>query len=463
MSAVFSDGMFYYGAAARSLFGTPVKATVAPDKAPHTIWKDGTWGGGRFWRQRHGLQTPGRNRGKGSQARRKLRRMQQKIDAVEEWRQADSTGRRQLMIDKAGLEKELVRAEAAAAALTGELEEKRRQQVFDREPRAPTLTEESWQRGLRYHKGRVCKMRGKLARAFAEVGVMGEEFRGVEEQQMQERNGQHQWGREQQARVSALQREMRLAEEREEQRVARDKGLVEARTCTEQKLQLQRWVAEAVAREAGAGEVMMQKQLELAGQMRQVTQYGLGRMWSRQHEEEERRSKCRVSVVHEQERASGFPGGMRTSYAGAVPRLVPTRAAGAVSEVEAPAVVAAADAPVLAAGLRMDAEVAEAEARAGTEAKRSQELRMMHAAEEARIRQPFRPKPCGECGVRSAVIDGWCGLCTAMTQSERVQQRERIDAGLGPAEELGSCVQCRVRPRLMEGLCYGCLGGVPGV
>ena len=79
---------------------------------------------------------------------------------------------------------------------------------------------------------------------------------------------------------------MRLAEEREEQRVARDKGLVEARTCTEQKLQLQRWVAasEAVAREAGAGEVMMQKQLELAGQMRQVTQYGLGRMWSRHGE-----------------------------------------------------------------------------------------------------------------------------------------------------------------------------------
>jgi hypothetical protein len=62
---------------------------------------------------------------------------------------------------------------------------------------------------------------------------MGEEFRGVEEQQMQERSGQHQWGREQQARVSALQREMRLAEEREEQRVARDKGLAEARRADE--------------------------------------------------------------------------------------------------------------------------------------------------------------------------------------------------------------------------------------
>jgi hypothetical protein len=87
----------------------------------------------------------------------------------------------------------------------------------------------------------------------------------------------------------------------------------------------------------------------------------------------------------------------------------------------------------------------------------------MHAAEEARIRKPFKPKTCGECDVRPAVIDGWCGSCTAMTQSERVQQRERFDAGLGPAEELGSCVECRVRPRLMEGLCYDCLGGVPGV
>jgi hypothetical protein len=461
MSAVFSDGMFYYGAAARSLFGTPVKATVAPDKAPHAIWEGGKWEGGRFWRQRHGLPTPGRNRGKGSTARRKLERLRRKVEAIEEWRRDDVTSKRQLWADNDRLQGRVEQAETAMRKQTDELEEKGKQLVPVLQ--VPTLTQVSWQRGLQFHKGRVVKMRKKLARAFAEVGVMGEEFRGVEEQQMQERNGQHQWGREQQARVSALQREMRLAEEREEQRVARDKGLVEARTCTEQKLQLQRWVAEAVAREAGAGEVMMQKQLELAGQMRQVTQYGLGRMWSRQHEEEERRSKCRVSVVHEQERASGFPGGMRTSYAGAVPRLVPTRAAGAVSEVEAPAVVAAADAPVLAAGLRMDAEVAGAEARAATEAKRSQELRKMHAAEEARIRKPFKPKTCGECDVRPAVIDGWCGSCTAMTQSERVQQRERFDAGLGPAEELGSCVECRVRPRLMEGLCYDCLGGVPGV
>ena len=142
------------------------------------------------------------------------------------------------MADKARLEQELVRSKAAAAMLAGELEEKVQKQMVDRGPRILTLTEEGWQKGLKTHKGRVRKMREKLARAFAEVGVMGEEFRGVEEQQMQERNGQHQWGREQQARVSALQREMRLAEEREEQRVARDKGLVEARMCTEQKLQL---------------------------------------------------------------------------------------------------------------------------------------------------------------------------------------------------------------------------------
>ena len=85
---------------------------------------------------------------------------------------------------------------------------------------------------------------------------------------------------------------------------------------------------------------------------------------------------------------------------------------------------------------------------------------MMRAAEEARIRHvPFTPKACGKCGVRPAVMDGWCGPCTAMTQSERDHERVRRQAGLSAERTvLGKCVECGLRPCLMEGLCDGCAG-----
>jgi hypothetical protein len=204
-------------------------------------------------------------------------------------------------------------------------------------------------------------------------------------------------------------------------------------------------------------------------------------MWSRQHEVEEQRIADRVVKLQVAEQAAGYPAGTRTCYAGSVPGQVPVKSVADMTDEErfAEAVrrgddwEAAEEKLCAALAARwFEAEKAEAAveearvaAQAVSEVERSEELRGMRVAEEARIRRPFVPKACEECGVRSAVIDGWCGLCTAMTQSERDHELVRREEGLSAElTVLGQCVECglrlRLRPRLMEGLCDGCLGRI---
>ena len=199
--------------------------------------------------------------------------MQQKLSVIEEWRRGDATGRRKLWAEKDALRSRLEQTEAVSKRLVYDLEEQEKQmQMVPAVPQALPLTEEGWRKGLALHKNRVRKMRGKLARAFAEVEVMSAEFRGADEQQQQERKGQRQWAGEQQARVAALKREMRLADEQREQQEQRSAGIAEAVMCREQGLQLQRWAAEEVAREAGADDRLMQRQHEIAEQMGLLSQ-----------------------------------------------------------------------------------------------------------------------------------------------------------------------------------------------
>ena len=312
-----------------------------------------------------------------------------------------------------------------------------------------------------------------------------------------------------------MKREMRLADEQKQQQERRSAGIAEAVMCREQGLQLQRWAAEEVAREAGADGKLMQRQHEVAEQMRQATHMELGRMWSRQHEVEEQRIADRVVKLQVAEQAAGYPAGTRTCYAGSVPGQVPVKSVADMTDEErfteavrrgddweaaeeklcaalaarfvaegaevaeeeasvAPQAVSEADCGEGMRSMRaavetwFEAEKAEAAteearvaAQAVSEVERSEELRGMRVAEEARIRRPFVPKACEECGVRSAVIDGWCGLCTAMTQSERDHELVRRQEGLSAElTVLGQCVECGLRPRLMEGLCDGCLGRI---
>ena len=160
LSASFTNGQ----ATSWPVFwGTHGNATVAPDKAPTN------WVAGRMWKQRHGEATAGRNRGKGSQLRRKLRRQEVKLESVENWRRQDDSGKRQLMATGLVLEEKLRSAQELVEGQRRLLAQAR--QLKD-VATLPELNGRDVRKGLRFHKGRVQSAKQVMRRQFVEMGIL---------------------------------------------------------------------------------------------------------------------------------------------------------------------------------------------------------------------------------------------------------------------------------------------------